>query len=149
MKIVKRNTTNGLTPYVPFRSMLDDFISSNSWMDDFFDKTFSSKNLYADVWEEDDNFFIKMAMPGVNKDNIEITTTPEAITIKGNSKKEEEKVTDKKNYYFKSIDNSFEQTFNLPTRFDSDKAVAKYEDGVLTLTLPKSDEVKSKKIEIQ
>ena len=149
MKIVKRNTTNGLTPYVPFRSMLDDFISSNSWMDDFFDKTFSSKNLYADVWEEDDNFFIKMALPGVNKDNIEITTTPEAITIKGCAKKEEEKVNDKKNYYFKSIDNSFEQTFNLPARFDSDKAVAKYENGILTLTLPKSDEVKSKKIEIQ
>ncbi len=149
MKIVKRNTTNGLTPYVPFRSMLDDFISSNSWMDDFFDKTFSSKNLYADVWEEDDNFFIKMAMPGVNKDNIEITTTPEAITIKGSTKKEEERANDKKNYYFKSIDNSFEQTFNLPARFDSDKAVAKYENGILTLTLPKSDEVKSKKIEIQ
>ena len=149
MKIVKRNTTNGLTPYVPFRSMLDDFISSNSWMDDFFDKTFSSKNLYADVWEEDDNFFIKMALPGVNKDNIEITTTPEAITIKGSTKKEEERANDKKNYYFKSIDNSFEQTFNLPARFDSDKAVAKYENGILTLTLPKSDEVKSKKIEIQ
>ena len=149
MKIVKRNTTNGLTPYVPFRSMLDDFISSNSWMDDFFDKTFPSKNLYADVWEEDDNFFIKMALPGVNKDNIEITTTPEAITIKGCAKKEEEKVNDKKNYYFKSIDNSFEQTFNLPARFDSDKAVAKYENGILTLMLPKSDEIKSKKIEIQ
>jgi len=149
MKIVKRNTSNGLTPYVPFRSMLDDFISSNSWMDEVFDKTFPSKNLYADVWEEDDNFFIKMALPGVNKDNIEITTTPEAITIKGCAKKEEEKVNDKKNYYFKSIDNSFEQTFNLPARFDSDKAVAKYENGILTLTLPKSDEVKSKKIEIQ
>ncbi len=148
MKIVKRNN-NELAPYVPFRSMLDDFVSSNSWLDDVFDKTFRAKNLYADVWEEGDNFYIKMAMPGVDKQNIEISTTPESVTIKGSTKKEEEKTTDKKNYYFKSIDTSFEQTFNLPTRFDSDKAAAKYENGILTLTLPKSDEVKSKKIEIQ
>uniref|UniRef100_A0A7C4TM09 Hsp20/alpha crystallin family protein n=1 Tax=candidate division WWE3 bacterium TaxID=2053526 RepID=A0A7C4TM09_UNCKA len=148
MKIIKRKNS-GLTPYIPMRSMLDDFFSPSTLFDEMFSSSFVAKNLSVDVWEEDENFFVKMAMPGVDKDSIEITTSAESVTIKGGTRKEEEKKEDKRNYYYRALDTSFEQTFNLPTRVDSDKAEASYKDGVLTLKLPKSDEVKPKKIEIK
>jgi HSP20 family protein len=150
MKIVKRNEGGAnLSPYSPMRSMLADFFSTGSLMDEFFNRSFVSKNLFVDVWEEDDNFMVKMAMPGVDKDSIEITTTADSVTIKGNAKRTEEKREDKRNYYYRTLESSFEQTFNLPTRVDSDKALASYEDGVLTLSLPKSEEVKPKKIALK
>lgn len=150
MRIMKRKDGgSSLTPYTPMRSLLDDFFSTSSLLDEVFSNSFDTKNLSVDVWEEDDNFFVKMAMPGVDKDNIEITTSSDSVTIKGGVRKEEEKKEDKRNYYYRSLDSSFEQTFNLPTRVDSDRATASYSDGVLTLKLPKSGEVKSKKIEIK
>jgi len=76
MKIIKRTDNNSsVTPYNPMRSILDDFFSTGPLMDEFFNRNFTSKNLFVDVWEESDNFFVKMAMPGVDKDSIEITTT--------------------------------------------------------------------------
>ena len=149
MKIVKiKNNNSNLAPYSPMRSMLDDFFSTASLMDGVLNQTFTSKNLFVDVWEEDDNFFVKMAMPGVDKDSIEISTTADTVTIKGRTKEDKKEEVDKRRYYYRTMEGVFEQTFNLPTRVDSDNAQASYEDGVLTLTLPKSDEVKPRKIEI-
>jgi len=150
MKIVKRKDSNSnLAPYSPMRSMLDDFFTTSSLVDEVFNQSFSSKNLFVDLWEEDDNFFVKMAMPGVDKDSINITTSEDSVTIKGHTKQEEKKNDDKKRFYYKTMESSFEQTFNLPTRVDGDKAEALYENGVLKLTLPKSEEAKPKKIEIK
>lgn len=149
MKIVKRKDSNpNLTQYTPMRSMLDDFFTSPSFIDDFFNQSYSSKNLFVDVWEEDDKFFVKMAMPGVDKESINITTSDDSITITGSSSKKEEDKSNRK-YYYKAMESSFEQTFNLPTKIDADKADATYSDGVLTVVLPKSEEVKPKKIEIK
>ena len=150
MKIIKRtDSDSNVMPYSPMRSMLDDFFSTGSLLDEMFSRSFTSKNLFVDVWEEDESFSVKMAMPGVDKDSIEITTTADSVTIRGGTKKEEEKKEGKRNYYYRTLESSFEQTFNLPTKVDSDKAVASYEDGILTLALPKSEEVKPKKIAIK
>jgi HSP20 family protein len=102
----------------------------------------------ANVWEEDDTVHVEMAVPGLKKDDININITSDSVRISGNTKKEE-KQDDKKKYYYRSMESSFEQSFNLPTKVDSQKSKAKLEDGVIHITLPKAEEVKPKKIEIE
>lgn len=149
MKIVKRDDTKRTYPtsYFPFRSVFDDFFTPTVW-DDFFVSQPSFSNLSADLWEEKDNIFVKMALPGIKKEDIKITINADNISISGLSKKEDESKEKEKKYYFRSMESSFEQSFNLPTKIDPDNVHAEFKDGVLTVKLPKAEEVKPKEIEI-
>jgi HSP20 family protein len=149
MKIVRRddNKRSYPTTYTPFRSIFDDFFAPTVW-DEFFTSPTTYSNLSADVWEEKDDVFVKMALPGIKKEDIKITINEDNISIKGETKEKEEKDQDKK-YYYKSMESSFEQRFNLPTKVDPDKAEAEFKDGVLQVKLPKADEVKPREIEIK
>jgi HSP20 family protein len=149
MKIVKRDNGKRSYPstYTPVRSIFDDFFAPTLW-DDFFTTQPSFSNLSADVWEEKDDIFVKMALPGIKKDDIKITINEDNISIKGQSKDEEKEDKDKK-YYFRSMETSFEQSFNLPTKVDPDKVDAEFKDGVLTVKLPKTEEVKPREVEIK
>lgn len=154
MKITKRNNNDNTqqlatTSYSPVRSMFDDFFRMPSLIDEMFNRSMmpSYSSLSADVWEEDDNFFVKMALPGVTKDDVEIEIDADTIRIRG-GKKTEEKEDSQKKYYFKSLDTQFEQSFNLPTVVDADKAQATFKDGVLEVKLPKAEAYKPKKIAI-
>jgi len=152
MKIVKRNDSKGSYPstYTPFRSIFDDFLAPTVW-EDFFSTTQPSfSNLSADIWEEKEDLFVKMALPGIKKDDIKITINEDNISISGQTKEEQEqKEEDERKYYFKSLESSFQQSFNLPMKVDPDKADAEFKDGVLTIKLPKADEIKPKEIEIK
>ena len=152
MKITKREENNpqvSTSLYTPVRSIFDDFFRMPSLMDDMFSRTMMSaySNLSADIWEEDDNYFVKMALPGVSKDEINIEIDQDVIRISG-SKKVEEKDEGKRKYYFRSLDTKFEQSFNLPTVVDADRAEANFKDGVLEVKLPKAEQFKPKKIAI-
>lgn len=151
MKIVKRKDSDRNLPfYNPSRSIFDDFFSVPTIFDEMFDRSFMSKNVFADIWEEGDNYFVKMAMPGVSKDDINISISEDSVTISAHTQKEEKsEENDNKKYYCKTMESSYEQTFNLPTKVDSESADAKYEEGVLTLTLPKAEDVKPKKIQVK
>jgi HSP20 family protein len=149
MKIVRRddNKRSYPTTYTPFRSIFDDFFAPTVW-DEFFTSPTTYSNLSADVWEEKDDVFVKMALPGIKKEDIKITINEDNISIKGETKEKEEEDQDKK-YYYRSMESSFEQRFNLPTKVDPDKAEAEFKDGVLQVKLPKADEVKPREIEIK
>ena len=142
MKIVRKDNSTMPTNrnYYPIRSIFDDFF----W-DDF---PVVSRTPSANVWEENDTVHVEMAVPGLDRDDIDITITSDSITISGNTKTEE-KEDSKKKYYYKSMESSFEQTFNLPTKVDSNKAKAKLDNGIIHITLPKADEVKPKQITIE
>lgn len=142
MKIVRRDNTNPNRNYYPIRSIFDDFFTPTIWED------FHTSTPSANVWEEDNTVHVEMALPGVKKDDINITITEDSVSISG-ATKTEEKEEDKRKYYYQSMESSFEQTFNLPTKVDSEKSDAKLEDGILHIALPKADEVKPKKIEIK
>jgi HSP20 family protein len=149
MKIVKRDDSKRSYPttYTPFRSIFDDFFTPSIW-DDFFTTQSSFSNLSADIWEEKDDIFVKMALPGIKKEDIKITINEDNISIRGQSKEKEEDEKEKR-YYFRSMDTSFEQSFNLPTKVNPDKVDAEFKDGVLKVKLPKADEVKPREIEIK
>lgn len=150
MRIVRRNTnspaSSGIS-YSPIRGVLDDFFRAPSLLEDFFGRSMSVGELFADVWEEGEKIMVKMAMPGLSKEDIEINITGDVVNVKGHSKKEEKEDTDKK-YYLKSMEASFEQTFNLPCVVNAEAADAEYKDGVLTITLPKAEQSKSKQLKI-
>lgn len=149
MKIIKRDDSKRSYPstYTPFRSILDDFFTPTVW-DDFFTTTPSVSNLSADIWEEKEDIFVKMALPGIKKEDIKITINEDNISIRGESK-EQEKEDEEKKYYFRSLESAFEQSFNLPTKVNPDKVEAEFKDGILKVKLPKADEVKPKEIEIK
>ena len=149
MKIIKRDDSKRSYPstYTPFRSIFDDFFAPTVW-DDFFTTQSSLSNLSADIWEEKDDIFVKMALPGIKKDDVKITINEDNISISGQSK-EEEKEEKERNYYLRSMESTFQQSFNLPTKVNPDDADAEFKDGVLTIKLPKADEVKPREIEIK
>jgi HSP20 family protein len=143
MKIVKRNNDSNRN-YYPIRSIFDDFFTPTIW-EDF---PTISNTPSANVWEENDTVHVEMAVPGLKKDDLDINITSDSVRISG-STKSEEKEDENKKYFYKSMESSFEQSFNLPTKVDSEKSKAKLENGVIHLTLPKAEEVKPKKIEIE
>ncbi len=145
MEIIRKTTPKRDPFYYPTRSLLDDFFFTPSVFD--MPNTMSNP-LSADMWEENNKVYIKMAMPGIKKEDIKITIEDDQVRISGNSKKEEER-DKKRKYYYRSMESSFEQTFNLPSKIDSDKAEAEFKDGVINITLPKTETVKPKEIEIK
>lgn len=145
----KDGTKVPITSYSPVRSIFDDFFTTSSLIDELMARPTLPKytNLSADIWEEENNFFVKMALPGVKKDDIDIEVDADYVRIKGGTKKEDKEDT-KKKFYFRSLETQFEQTFNLPSSIDVSKVEASFKDGVLELKLPKSEEYKPRKISI-
>lgn len=130
----------------PFDRMEDMF-------EDFFRRPFRSRlpRLFegieptpsVDIYEEGDNIILKSEMPGISKDNVEINLTDDTITISG-EKKKEEKVEEKDYYRLERSFGSFKRSFSLPAEVQPDKAKAVFKDGVLQVTIPKSEEAKKK-----
>lgn len=151
MKIISKkqeDTPSNLSSYTPIRSIFDDFFRFPTFTDDFFLRpSLGVSNISADVWEEGDNVMVKMALPGVNKDDIKIDVERDSVRISGHTKKEEKEDSNKK-YYFRSMESSFEQSFNLPAMIDTEKVEATFKDGVLEVKLPKAEQYKPKQIKV-
>jgi HSP20 family protein len=100
-----------------------------------------------DVYETDDVLVVKGALPGVRPEEVDISVTDGVLTIKGETKSEEENKDE--NYHRRELRyGAFSRSVALPTRVDHDKAEAKFENGMLTISLPKAEEVKPKSIKI-
>jgi len=102
----------------------------------------------VDIAEHDDQFVVKVELPGVNKDDVKITLENNILTIRGEKKQEKE--TKKENYHrVERSYGSFQRSFTLPTTVKSDKINAVYKDGILQIELPKAEEAKPKQIEVK
>jgi HSP20 family protein len=101
----------------------------------------------VDIAEEDDQYLVKVELPGVSKDDVKITMEGNLLTISGEKKGQKET---KKNYHaLERSYGSFSRSFTLPTTVQGDKVAAEYKDGVLTINLPKAEEAKRKQIEVK
>jgi HSP20 family protein len=103
--------------------------------------------LPLDVSENENEFLVKASLPGVKPEDVQITVHGETLTISGQSKYEEEK-KDERWHIRERRAGSFQRSIVLPVPVDSDKAQAAFEHGVLTLTLPKSEQAKPRQIRI-
>lgn len=101
-----------------------------------------------DIYQDKDNVYAKVALPGVDPEKVDITIENDILSVRGSSEKKSE--IDEKNYYRKEIRfGSFHRSVQLPTHVNGDKAKAEFENGILKIQIPKKEEVKPKKIAIQ
>ena len=103
--------------------------------------------LPLDVIETEDEFIIKASIPGINPDELDISITDNVLTIKGEIKVEE--AEDVRYHLRERRFGMFQRSISLPVPVNSDKVEAVYENGVLTLHIPKAEEVKPKHISIK
>jgi len=98
---------------------------------------------------ENENFFhLEAATPGMQDKDINIEVHNDVLTIKGHKKDESD--TKKENYHIREFSSqNFERSFKLSDRIDTDKVTAKIENGVLRVDLPKHEQTKPQKIEVQ
>ena len=108
---------------------------------------FSGWTPALDMFQDKDNVFVKAELPGMKKEEIEISLHDGMVSIAGERKHEEES---KKGESFRSerFFGRFHRSVSLPTAVDSAKVTASYKDGILTVTLPKAEEAKPKQIQV-
>ncbi len=101
-----------------------------------------------DLFEDKDNFVVKAELPGMKREEIEVSLHEGSLSISG-ERKSEEKHSDAEVYRTERFFGRFQRTVTLPTPVAADKVKASYKDGVLTVTLPKTEEAKPKQIEVK
>jgi HSP20 family protein len=104
--------------------------------------------LALDVAEKDDAFLVTASVPGLKPDDLDITITDNVLTIKGETKSDE--TIEEEQYHLRERRfGSFGRSISLPVTVDADNVEANYEDGILTLTLPKAEEARPHRIAIK
>ena len=101
-----------------------------------------------DIYDEDNDIVIKAEVPGVNKDDIDISVDKNRLTISG-EKKQETKVKEKNFHRMERSYGSFSRSFRLPDGVNADKAKAEFKDGILEIRIPRSGKAKARKIAIK
>jgi len=102
----------------------------------------------ADIYETEDKVVLQLDIPGVKPDQIEIQSEKGMLSIKGERLFSGD-VSGRQYYRIENMYGPFERYFEIPGTLDVNKIEAKYQEGVLTLTFPKTEEAKPKKIEIK
>ncbi|HIJ74492.1 MAG TPA: Hsp20/alpha crystallin family protein [Candidatus Hydrogenedentes bacterium] len=102
----------------------------------------------VDLTETDEAYTLEADLPGLNKDDVEITAVDNVITLKGERKQEHE-AREKGHHRYERRYGSFQRSFEVPGGFEAEKVDAKFEDGVLRVTLPKRKEAKPKHIQVK
>ncbi|HAL62313.1 MAG TPA: molecular chaperone [Chloroflexi bacterium] len=102
----------------------------------------------VDMFDRADKVIVKAELPGVKKEDIDISITGGVLTIKGERRAEEE-IKDEDYYCCERFRGTFYRAIQLPTDVETEKIEANYADGILEITLPKVPEVKPKKIEVK
>jgi HSP20 family protein len=101
-----------------------------------------------DLYSTPEAVIAKVALPGVKPDDVDVTIGDELVTISGAFK--EEKETSDAGYVQKELSQGrFSRSFSLPTAIKADAAKGEFKDGLLTLTLPKTEEVKPTHVKVQ
>jgi HSP20 family protein len=155
MTIERRNPQKGLTVRQPDRAMEE----MGRYFEDVFGRPFlpaawsrvpTEDLVWApsiEVIEKEDKFLVKAELPGVKEEDINISLSGNVLTIEG-EKKTESEVNTKGYYYSESAYGSFSRSMTIPSTIDANKIEANFDNGVLEINLPKTPEVKPKKIKV-
>ena len=100
-----------------------------------------------DLYQSHDNMIAVVELPGMSKDDIEISLHDRTLTISGERKRERSSNGEKAECTERYV-GTFRRSIALPTRVDANKVSATYRDGILTVALPKAEEVKPKQIQV-
>ena len=143
---------SNLIRWEPAREMMTLREAMDRLFDDAFTRPISmTGNLSLpaiDMYQTDDELVVKAAVPGVKAGDVQISVTGDVLSIKGETRLKEES-KDKAWHNREQRWGSFERRIMLPTDVVADKAKAEFEDGILTITLPKAEEVRPKTITVK
>src|ERR1041385_909080 len=104
-------------------------------------------NPSVDIYENKDNIFLEAELPGMNRDDFELSVENNVITLRG--ERQFEKKDDSDNYHrVERSYGSFTRSFTLPQTVSAEGANAEYRNGVLRVTLPKREETKARRIQV-
>lgn len=137
----------------PFGSMFDDFFS-DTWMRPMWavgpTATEASAVMRArmDVVDKGTNYSIVIELPGVKKEDINVSVDGARVSIAAETLRESEKKEGEKVLHSERFATSYARSFELPTEVTESGADAVFENGVLTLTLPKRTPVEAKKLQV-
>lgn len=146
-----------LMRYNPNRSYLSMQDTMNSLVNALFNTELSGSSSdngeYAprmDMKETEDAYSVKLTMPGIDKENLDISISDGVLTVKGETKEDEEKEGENGTWLVREHKHfAYYRSVRLPSEVQADKAEAEYKNGVLYLTLPKAEEVKPKSIPVK
>jgi len=102
----------------------------------------------VEMYEKDNNFVVRAELPGVKKEDVDVTITGETLTIRGERKLSKE-VRDEDYHRCESHYGSFSRSITLPAAVDAKKIEATYEHGILEIRVPKAREAVPTKVEIK
>ncbi len=130
----------------PFSRLFDDFFAPLAGTSDM--ESVGRLLPSVDIYEKENKIFIDAEIPGVAKENIHVDVKGKTLTLSGESKGENE-IKEENNYRRERRYGRFERTFNLAFEIDPEKVEAKYDNGVLSLIIPRPEELQTKQITIQ
>ena len=144
---------SNLTRWEPVREMMTLREAMDRLFDDAFTRPISLRDggwssPAVDMYQTDDEVVVKAALPGFKVDEVQINVTGDVLVLRGEMKHAEEK-KDQAWHIREQHWGSFERSIALPTDVRADKANADFENGILTITLPKAEEVKPKTITVK
>ena len=101
-----------------------------------------------DVYETDEELVVKATVPGLKAGGLDVTISQDALVIKGDAEEEDE---EKEEHYLlrERRSGAFHRAVALPEGLDTEKGEATFEDGVLTVTFPKTERAKTREIKVQ
>jgi HSP20 family protein len=151
----KAGSASALSPFEDMERFFDDYFS-RGWLHPFrwarpswgdLPMPFEGKTPRVDVVDRENEIIVKAEVPGVDKDDLDISVTENTVSIKGSTSHEEKE--EKGDYYRCEISSgSFSRVVPLPADVDPEKASSKFKDGVLELTLPKLQKAKRHTVKV-
>ena len=146
MTLIRRPTP--VTDLVSFRDAMDWLFDERFFRPMWIGNGERQATPALDLYTTPDAVFAKVALPGVKPEDVDVVISEETVTVSGAF--QEERETTEAGYVHKELtEGKFSRTFRLPAAIKAETAKAEFKDGLLTLTLPKSDEVKPTHVKVQ
>jgi HSP20 family protein len=157
MTLIRWNPARSLAAWRPMDDFASEFINMHREIDRMFDRmrsdvtddgTTSTWLPAVDILEHDNAFEVKAELPGLKKEDVKITLRDDILTIRGEKKHSAEV----KEHQYRRVERSygtFQRSFTLPSSVRNDKIDATFNDGILSILLPKSEEAKPRDIEVK
>jgi len=121
---------------LPFSAITRDMETPSAWVP------------ALDLYEDKDNLYVSLELPGFRKEEFQIALQDGVLSISG-ERQEDKTVPNAEVYRSERIFGRFQRTVTLPKPVQANKVLANYKNGVLAITLPKTEEVRPKQIEVQ
>jgi len=153
---VKKEPSTGISPFEEAERWFEDVLRrpfpgfGPDWWPRLRVPALETVSPSVDIYRDKGDTVLKAEIPGMKKEDLHISITDDTISISGEKKKEER--VQKKDYYrYERSSGSFCRSFHLPRGSKTDKATAKFQDGVLEIRIPMAEESKKKeqKIKVQ